>query len=99
MHSKLIFKILLICFSFLLIPSSYWHNCEETHKNLKVGINAFDNDHEDCSICDFKLFQLDNPPSFKLSFTKINFAKVNSNTLSLAEKNLDLNFNKGPPTC
>lgn len=99
MHSKLIFKILLVCFSFLLIPSSYWHECEDTHKNLKVGINAFDNDHEDCSICDFKLFQLDNPYTFELSFTKIKFLDDNTTLLFLKETNLDLNFNKGPPTC
>ncbi len=46
---------LLFAFSFLLIPVSYWHHCDEDFHQLKS-----ENKHEsqidkgDCFICDFE---------------------------------------------
>ncbi|MES2589426.1 MAG: hypothetical protein V4622_10630 [Bacteroidota bacterium] len=69
---KIILLSVIFAFSFLLIPSSLWHECEDLHISHKKGVS--DKAHfekGDCFTCDFQLFPIESQ-----SFTNFKFKKL-----------------------
>jgi hypothetical protein len=99
MFSKFLSIILVSALSFLLIPTDFWHTCEEGHQT-EIHDNkelSFEESHPSCDICDFNLFQLNIQESFLPKFKK-NYSSLYVNqSVSSFQADLNTNFNKGPP--
>lgn len=63
MLKKFVFRVILFAFGFILIPTDYWHACEQHQQHTDQS--CIDTQHDSCSICDFDLFQLDAAPFFR----------------------------------
>ena len=94
---KSIAYVVLFAFGFLLIPTGLWHDCEHhsysensTKKEVKI-------EKDNCSICDFQLFQIDNPQTFTINFKKP-FSKVQCSEIVdlISSKTLKTQL-RGPP--
>lgn len=96
MFKRFVFRLLLAAFGFLLVPTSYWHACEQDHTEHSDQ-SSIDQQHASCSICDFDLFQLDAPEWKQLRFEKTQLPLYAGEAVKLRPSTPISCFNKGPP--
>jgi hypothetical protein len=102
MFNKFLSLILVVSFSFLLIPTDIWHTCEEKHitehhNTENTDDVSFEENHTTCAICDFDLFQLSIEETLATNFIKQVYKLDVKNSISQFLANLNSKFNKGPP--
>ena len=97
MYRKIIYLFVLFSFSFLLIPKDYWHHCDEHEHAINQHEKTFHETDNDCDICDFKLFQLNQIEpkcTIYLAFYFIKNVELNKQTPNSYNNQF---LNKGPP--
>ena len=95
---KTILYSVIFAFSFLLIPTSFWHDCNElhpTHKHDIPGETHFEKG--DCFVCDFQLFPIENHFFANLKFEKNSFRFFTANLIQIDLISVELNHLRGPP--
>lgn len=98
MKSKLWIFSLLFAFGFLLIPTSYWHNCTEKHTDASHletdGVNA---EEAACFICDFELFPAELYQPLQLKFKNVNPLVLNEQIQGIYASTPTNHYERGPP--
>jgi hypothetical protein len=98
MYRKIIYLSVLFSFSFLLIPKEYWHHCEEHEQVINKQEKTYHEADNDCDICDFKLFQL-NQIEPKTTIYLTIYLKTNERLHNQHLNSFNQQFlNKGPPS-
>ncbi len=95
---KLILYLVIFAFSFLLIPASFWHECNElhpTHKNDIPGETHIEKG--DCFVCDFQIFPVENQNFFHFKFSKINHFQFTARYFEIDLIYLESISLRGPP--
>jgi hypothetical protein len=98
MQKRFVFHILLFAFSFLLIPTSYWHECEqdhETHKTSRTAEVKIKQAH--CFVCDFHLFPIETTSPLTLKFSKNIFLPEAASCCPVESSGLFSENLRGPP--
>ncbi len=95
---KTVLYLVIFAFSFLLIPNSFWHDCNElhpTHRHDTPGETHFEKG--DCFVCDFQLFPLEIQNFCNFKFSKVKHFEFNANFIEIDLISLDLISLRGPP--
>ncbi len=98
MLKRRISLILLFCFSLLLIPPRYWHECQENHVKKDLSDESFaEFEHDDCFICDFHFFTSDICKPYQLTFEKVNTPTLFKLNTSFSKVGILEQKERGPP--
>lgn len=100
MPKKSLQIFLLLAFSFLLIPTSYWHHCEADHHiKLENGKQEVHVENGDCFICDFQFQTFESLAFYKTTvFNDYTSFVQKSVSLALISSYSKLSL-RGPPNC
>lgn len=98
MLKRRISLILLLCFSLFLIPTRYWHECQDNHvKNVISKKSVAEIEHDDCFICDFHFYTSDITKPFELTFEKVTTPTLFKIETSLSRVSILEQNQRGPP--
>lgn len=100
MPKKSLQIFLILAFSFLLIPTSYWHHCEADHHiKLENGKQEVHVENGDCFICDFQFQAFESLAFHKTNSFKSYVAVKQEPTIAISLTNYNKLRLRGPPVC
>ena len=95
---KTILYSVIYAFSFLLIPTSFWHECNELHPSHKHDVPGETHfEKGDCFVCDFQIFPVENQNFSNFKFSKVKHFEFDVSFIEIDLISIESISLRGPP--